>query len=86
MKVESWSVRISPDGKNIATGSHSGTVNIFSIEEKAKKASVETKGKFIMKVVYSSDGRTLAAATQGGQVHLIDVESLKVQQALEGGF
>jgi WD repeat-containing protein 61 len=50
--VEAWSVAYSTDGRQVATGSHSGRINIFSTETLSKESSFETKGKFLMSVAY----------------------------------
>ena len=38
----------------IATGSHNGRINIFSLEEGRKSSILDTRGKFIMSVTYVS--------------------------------
>ena len=44
----------SPDGKNIATGSYTGKVNVFNLETGKKETDfqVDTKGKFTMSISY----------------------------------
>jgi WD repeat-containing protein 61 len=47
-------VSFSPDGKNIATGSYTGKVNVFNLETGKKETDfqVDTKGKFTMSISY----------------------------------
>jgi WD40 repeat protein len=50
--VEAWTVTFSPDGKHVATGSHAGEVNVFSVESGERVSKMESKGKFVMSVAY----------------------------------
>jgi WD40 repeat protein len=52
--VDVWSLAFSSDSRTLATGSHNGRINIFSVEEGQKKSSLDTRGKFIMSVAYVS--------------------------------
>jgi len=47
-------VCFSPDGKNIASGSYTGKVNVFNLETCKKETNfqVDTKGKFTMSISY----------------------------------
>ena len=38
----------------IATGSHNGKINLFSLSEGRKTTALDTRGKFIMSVTYVS--------------------------------
>ena len=52
--ADAWTVSFSPDGKNIATGSYTGKVNVFNLESGKKETDfqVDTKGKFTMSISY----------------------------------
>ena len=50
--VECWTVTFSPDGKHLASGTHSGNVNIWSVDSGEKVAVFETRGRFAMAVAY----------------------------------
>lgn len=53
--VESWTLTVSPDGRFVATGSHTGNVNIYSLDTAQKTGVLETsKGKFVMSVAFVS--------------------------------
>ena len=52
--VEAWSATFSPDSKFIATGTHSGNINMFSVESGEKDRVLETRGKFVMSVAFVS--------------------------------
>jgi WD repeat-containing protein 61 len=47
-------VSFSPDGKFIATGTHSGKINIIGVESGKKESVLDTRGKFIMSIAYVS--------------------------------
>ena len=38
----------------LATGSHNGKINLFSVEEGEKASALDTRGKFIMSIAYVS--------------------------------
>lgn len=56
-KADAWTVSFSPDGKNIASGSYTGKVNVFNVETGKKETNfqVDTKGKFTMSIAYVID-------------------------------
>ena len=49
-----------------------------------KVACLETKGKFVMSVAYSSDGKTLACGAMDGAINVFDVETATHKAKLEG--
>ena len=36
----------------LATGSHNGKINLFSVEEGKKESGLDTRGKFAMSIAY----------------------------------
>jgi WD40 repeat protein len=46
--MEAWSVAFSPDGRQLATGTHAGKVNCWTVETGEKDRVLDTKGKFVM--------------------------------------
>ena len=52
--VDVWTLAFSPDSHNLATGSHNGKINIFSVEEGKKENVLDTRGKFTMSIAYVS--------------------------------
>jgi WD repeat-containing protein 61 len=81
--VESWKVRLSPDAKHFITGTHSGNVVEYSIDGEVA-GTTETKGKFIMSVAYSPDGKLIAAGGQEGHVYVINRETKKILHTFTG--
>ena len=54
LTVDVWSLAFSSDSKTLATGSHNGKINLFSVDEGKKKSALDTRGKFIMSIAYVS--------------------------------
>ncbi len=52
--VDVWSLVFSADSLHLATGSHNGKINLFSVEDGNKQSSMDTLGKFIMSIAYVS--------------------------------
>ena len=52
--VDVWTLAFSPDSKSLASGSHNGKINLFSVEDGKKGSSLDTRGKFIMSIAYVS--------------------------------
>ena len=50
--VDVWSLVFSADSRLLATGSHNGKINLFSVEEGNKQSALDTRGKFIMSIAY----------------------------------
>jgi len=50
--VDVWSLVFSADSRLLATGSHNGKINLFSVEEGSKQSALDTRGKFIMSIAY----------------------------------
>ena len=67
--VDVWSLAFSPDSSMLATGSHNGKINLFSVEEGKKESALDTRGKFIMSIAYVSKNfqGSLLWALLGGQ-------------------
>ena len=53
--VDVWTLQFSVDSRYLATGSHNGKINLFSVEEGRKQTALDTRGKFIMSIAYVSD-------------------------------
>jgi len=80
--VECWTLAITPDGKQVASGTHTGAVNIWDIESGKLVNTLETNGAFILSVAISDDGETLACATKEGAVFIFDFQSGKIRNTL----
>ena len=52
--MDSWAVTFSPDSKHIATGSHSGKINLIGVESGVKEDTLDTRSKFTMSIAYVS--------------------------------
>ena len=52
--VDAWTVSFSPDGKNIASGSYTGKINVFNVETGKLETNFlsDIKGKFTMSIAY----------------------------------
>ncbi|KAJ1544402.1 WD repeat-containing protein 61, partial [Cladochytrium tenue] len=50
--VEAWSTTFSPDGRQIAAGTHAGKVNIWSVETGEQEKPLDTRGKFVLSIAY----------------------------------
>ena len=54
--VDVWTLAFSADSRYLATGSHNGKINLFSVEEGKKQTALDTRGKFTMSIAYVSQG------------------------------
>ena len=52
--VDAWTITFSPDGRFLASGSHTGKINLFGVESGKKESSLDTRGKFTLSVAYVS--------------------------------
>jgi len=82
--VECWDASFSPDAHFVAAGSQSGNVNIWSVDNGEKEATIATKsGAFVMSVAYSSDGKTLACGGIDGAISVFDVATARLVSTIQ---
>ena len=67
--VDVWTLSFSPDGKTIATGSHNGHINLFSVDTGEKQSSLDTRGKFTMSIAHVSYKYYLASTPPNPSIH-----------------
>ena len=48
--MDVWTIAYTPDSRYLATGSHGGKINLYSMEDGSKTNSFDTRGKFILSV------------------------------------
>ncbi|CAH8478886.1 unnamed protein product [Schistosoma margrebowiei] len=77
--ADTWTVAFSPDSRFLATGSHTGCVNMINVQTAQKEGSIQLEGKFVYSLAYISDGSKLAAGTINGLVSICDLETGSVQ-------
>lgn len=53
--VDVWTIAITPNSQYIATGSHSGKINLFKISDGSKATTLDTRGKFTLSIACVSD-------------------------------
>ncbi|CAG2212066.1 REC14 [Mytilus edulis] len=71
--VDAWTLAFSPDSKFLATGSHSGKINIFGVDSGRKEMTMDTRGKFTLSIAYSPNGQYIACGSIDGIVNVFDV-------------
>jgi WD40 repeat protein/serine/threonine protein kinase len=79
-----FAVRVSPDGRTLATCSHPGTTRLWDLDRGAAGRVVETDGVGQAFPAFSPDGRTLATAGADQTVRLWDVSTGARRQTLGG--
>jgi WD40 repeat protein len=57
VSVDTWTVAFAPDSKFLATGSHSGQINLINLDSGKKSGSLDTRGKFTMSIAYVSKNK-----------------------------
>jgi len=77
--IECWTLAFHPSGEKVATGTHTGAVNVWSVEEKSAGeliTTLETKGGFALSLAYNSTGTMLAVGDKDGNVYIFEHERL----------
>ena len=64
------SVAFSPTGHTLATGSGSGTVQVWNVRSHKRRAQLDARIGQIFSVAFSPHGRVLAAAGFNGTIRL----------------
>lgn len=52
--VDAWTISFSPDSRFLASGSHTGTINLFGVESGKKESQLDTRGKFTLSIAHVS--------------------------------
>ena len=52
--VDAWTICFSPDSRLLASGSHTGKINLFGVESGKKESALDTRGKFTLSIAYVS--------------------------------
>ena len=52
--VDAWAIKFSPDSRFLASGSHTGKINLFGVDSGRKESSMDTRGKFTLSLAYVS--------------------------------
>jgi WD repeat-containing protein 61 len=98
LKVETWGISFSPDGKFLASTGQTGNINIWSVETGQKQQVFSPNGKFTMSVAYvsfffhflfthswkSPNGQYIACGAIDGVVTIFDVNEGKRLHSIEG--
>lgn len=73
-----WSVRFSPDGKQLATSHKDGRVRIFDWQSGEVIGSPLQHSDEVNDIAYTPDGRHLLASVRNGRLHVWDVATGKL--------
>merc|ERR1711871_1440854 len=85
--LEAWTACLSPNDEVIAAGNHSGAVNLWSVADREKVASLDTGGeKLIMSNVFHPNGAMIAATTYDGSLYILDLASAQVQHKVQAHY
>ena len=78
-------IAASPDGRSLASGDHSGEIRLWDLATGACRPLVSNECKDIQHLLFSPDGRDLAAATsEAGEVFVWDALSGRLRAKLAG--
>ena len=81
--LEAWTVCLSPLDDVLVSGTHRGSVNVWSMQEGHEKvASLETNNKFILSTAFSKDLK-LATAGIDGFVNIFDINTQQIVHKVE---
>jgi len=82
--LEAWTISVSPGEDVIASGTQRGGINIWSLVDFTKVASLETpQNKFILSTAFSSTGAKLATGGIDGFVNIFDLETQQITLAID---
>ncbi|KAM5329836.1 LOW QUALITY PROTEIN: WD repeat-containing protein SL1-17-like [Glossophaga mutica] len=76
--VDDWTLAFSPDPSIWLQ------VNFFGVESRKKEYSLDMRGKFILSIAYSPDGKYLASGAINGIISIFDMATGKLLHTLEG--
>ena len=81
--LEAWTVCLSPSDDVLVSGTHRGSVNVWSMQEGHEKvASLETNNKFILCTAFNKELK-LATAGIDGFVNIFDINTQQILHKVE---
>jgi WD40 repeat protein len=81
---EVYSVRFSPDGKTIASGSHDKTVRVWDVESGQEMRKLKGHSSSVWPASFSPNGKSVVSGSADWTVRIWDVESGKAVRTLKG--
>lgn len=81
--LEAWTICLSPNDEVLASGTQSGSVNIWSMQENHEKVvTLQTGNKLILSSQFSIDAK-LAASSLDGVLNIFDVSTQSVVHKID---
>jgi WD40 repeat protein len=74
----------SPDGKTCASAELNGTITLWEVASRRRKAILRGHDQFVWQIVYSPDGSTIASASSDRTIRLWDVAGGGEKRTLRG--
>jgi WD40 repeat protein len=69
-----WSLALSPDGKMLASGSHQGIIQLWTVPDLDAHGVLSSGSKFpVFSLAFSPDSKTLASGSGDGLIRLFDM-------------
>lgn len=85
--ADGWKIALSSDNTKIISGSQTGDIHIYSVQNGLEQRVLDTRGKFILSIAWSHSGNHIACGAEDGRVTILDAEQGKVLHAIqEYGF
>lgn len=71
--LEAWTLSISPRDDIIASGTHQGSINIWSVHSREKTSVIQSSSKFVLSTAFSSDNTKIASVGMDGILNIYDL-------------
>lgn len=81
---QGWSLALSPNGRNIATGLQDGSVEAFDAESGRRLVRFGAQSGPLSDVAFSMDGETIATAGEDGTIRLFSATTGAEELVLQG--
>lgn len=81
--LEAWTISLSPHHDVISSGTHRGSISLWSVQNRSCLANLETGSKFVVSTDFQPTGTKFAATGVDGMLNIFDLQTAQLVSQIE---